>query len=130
MERPTDHPKAIKRRIRELAGLAYERALAAALGELEKEFASWRQGRCDAFQLEERIQKFHDGVARELWKKFSPQPAFVLDLSVAEAIATRAISIEEAGPEVLEALRTKIEVVDDMLTSDLVRRAAEEKETR
>ncbi len=93
----TDYSKAIKRRIRELAGLAYERSLSAALADLDSEFARWRQGQCDAFELEECIHKFHDGVARDLWKKYSPQAGAMLDFCVAEAIVTGKISVEEAG---------------------------------
>jgi hypothetical protein len=120
-----EYPKAIKRRIRELAGLIYERGLTEALTALERDFARWRQGRCDAFELEEQIHRFHDGVARELWKKFSSSAGAVLDVCVAEAIATGKITAAEAGVDVLIALREKIEVVDDLVTSDLVRRASD-----
>jgi hypothetical protein len=125
MATPEEYPKPIKRKIRQLAGLLYERALAQALKQLEREFARWRQGRCDPFELEEQIHAFHEGPARQLFTRFGPQPADMIAISVAQAIASGQLTREEAGPEVLEALRRKIETFEDVVTSDLVRRAAE-----
>jgi hypothetical protein len=122
------YPKPIKRKLRQLAGLAYERALSDALGRLEREFIRWRKGQCDPFQLEERIHEFHEGIARDLLQKFSPQAGPILDFAVAEAIVTGKITSEEAGPEVLDALRPRLESAQDELTSDLLRRAAERPE--
>jgi hypothetical protein len=102
-----DYSKAIKRRIHELARVAHERKLAAALAELEGELTRWRQGAIDAFEVSERIHRFHDGVARELWTRYSD--AAMLDWQVARDIAAGAITEEEAGTEVVAALQPSIE---------------------
>jgi hypothetical protein len=103
-----DYSKAVKRRIRELAALAHERKLARALTQLEGDFAQWRQGAIDAFEVSDRIHRFHDGVARELWKHYSS--GATLDSQVAHDIANGAITEEEAGAEVVAALQPRIEM--------------------
>jgi hypothetical protein len=52
--------------MRELARLAYERELAAALTEVEQAFGRWRAGEIDAFGVEHIIHQFHQGTALEL----------------------------------------------------------------
>jgi len=51
--------KAKTHRIHELASLAYERELTNALGDLETEFARWRRGEINAFDVSAAI---HDDV--------------------------------------------------------------------
>jgi hypothetical protein len=59
--------KANKRKLRELAGMAYRRELGAELSKLEEEFARWRSGEIDPFELSDRIHRFHDGISRDLY---------------------------------------------------------------
>ena len=105
---PGEYSKDVKRRIRELAAVAHERKPAVALGELEGDFARWRQGSIDAFEVSDRIHRFHDGVSRELWKQYSS--GATLDSQVAHDIASGAITEEEAGAEVVAALQPRIEM--------------------
>jgi hypothetical protein len=64
-------PKGIKRALRDLAGRAHETALRRALIDLRREFDAWERGEIDAFELKERIHKFHQGPAREICLRFS-----------------------------------------------------------
>jgi hypothetical protein len=96
-----DLTKAQKRRLTELGGIAYERDLSAELGKLESEFAIWRAGRLDAFDLQQAIHRFHQGPARELFSKYQSE---VIEFAVAHAIARGILSVEEAGPEMMALL--------------------------
>src|ERR1700730_1190913 len=58
--------KAIRRRLRELAGQAYARELGAELTKLEADFARWRSGEIDPVELSDRIHRFHNGRGRGL----------------------------------------------------------------
>jgi len=50
--------KVQRRRLRELAELAYERELSRELSDLEAEFGRWRSGETNAFDLSEAIHGF------------------------------------------------------------------------
>ena len=104
-----DWSKSLKRRIRDLAGLAYERDLGAELKQLDSDFALWRAGEINAFELSDIIHKFHDGPARQLYKQYVMGKA--PDWDVADALERSVISEEEAGPEVTAALRPKREAM-------------------
>lgn len=80
-----------KRQAREVATLAREAELAAALSELDVLFSDWRKGHLDAFQLADAIHQFHDGQSRDLFKMYNGQPP--------EALAARAIARELVPPE-------------------------------
>jgi hypothetical protein len=68
-----------RRLIRQLGAVAYERELSDALAIVESEFKKWRAGELDAFQMSERIHRFHQGPARELFSKYDHS---TLDLAV------------------------------------------------
>ena len=101
-----DLTKSQRRRIRELAGIAYDRELSRELTTLEAEFARWRSGAISAHDLDERIHQFHQGPNRRL---FTTYTGGSIELAVAAAIANGIISEAEAGPEMLEILRGGIE---------------------
>lgn len=93
--------KAQRRRIRELARMAYERDLAGELSRLEAEFRRWRSGEIDAFELSEVIHRFHQGPSRELFVRYD-RPSLMW--SVAHALHRGVITPEEAGADVRELL--------------------------
>ncbi len=64
---PEGYTKAERRQLRELAGLAGDRELGAELARLEASFAEWRAGRISPYELSDRIHKFHQGPARDLY---------------------------------------------------------------
>lgn len=93
--------KANKRKLRELAGLAYTRELGAELSKLEEDFARWRSGEINPFELSDRIHRFHDGISRDLYVlygRFSPESA------VARAVALKVLQKAEIPSDILEAL--------------------------
>lgn len=98
--------KNIKRQIRELAGLLYERELNAELAKLDKYFEQWRQGSSSPFDLAEHIHQFHQKPARELFNRFSHDSLF--PSHVARAIADGSLSEAEVSPDVREALAVQI----------------------
>jgi hypothetical protein len=95
-----EYPKQIKRLIRAYAARAYEAELGQALGELDQQFAAWRNGQISAFDLSDRIHTFHQGPARELWSRYN---ARIDDTLVAHAIVTGLLPREIIPAELLEA---------------------------
>jgi hypothetical protein len=97
--------KANKRKLRELAGVAYRRELGHELAKLEMDFARWRGGKIDPFELSDRIHHFHDGVSRDLYVSYR-------DLSpihaVARAIALQVLDRTEIPSELLAELESVI----------------------
>ena len=97
-----DFTKAQRRRLRELGGMAYERELSAELSNLEREFRRWRAGEIDAHELSDRIHRFYQGPAQNLFLKYEHSN---LDFAVADAIHRGLITEEEAGTDGMEMLR-------------------------
>jgi hypothetical protein len=93
--------KGQRRRLRDLARLAYERELARALDKLDGDFRRWRSGEIDPHELSDRIHRFHEGTSRSLYSRYEGSD---LDMIVAQAIVRKVISDEEAGPEILQLL--------------------------
>lgn len=110
-----DLTKSQRRRIRELAGIAYDRELSRELTTLEGEFARWRNGAIGAHDLDEKIHEFHQGPNRQLFTSYTGS---AIELAVAAAIANGIISEAEAGPEMLEILRGGIELANRCSNDD------------
>lgn len=98
--------KAIKRKLRELAGVAYTRELGAELSKLELEFARWRSGEIDPFELSKKIHEFHDGISRDLYVLYGRLPP---SESVARAVVLKVIQEAEVPPEILAALERPLQ---------------------
>src|SRR5436190_23379630 len=79
-------PKAVKREVRQLAGVVHERLLALELRKLDGEFARWRLGELDAFDLSAEIHKFHEGMPRRLWIAFNTNQVAILVFRVKEGL--------------------------------------------
>jgi len=99
--------KSQMKEIRKLAGLAYERELAKAAGDLQDQFESWRRGELDVFELNERIHQFHDGVSRDLYKQYVMGEA---SWNLAAAIRNDVVKESEVNPLILENLGSLIEL--------------------
>jgi hypothetical protein len=97
--------KASKRKLRELASLAYTRELAAELSKLEAKFARWRSGEIDPFELSDEIHRFHDGIARDLYKLYGNLPP---NHSVPRALALKVLQEADVPPELLAALESTL----------------------
>ena len=101
-----DFNKNVKRQIRELAALLYERELDEELSKLDKHFEAWRNGELPPFDLAEKIHHFHQHPARELYNRFSYDAT--LDMQVAYGIVCGKLKAEEVSLEVAEALARHI----------------------
>lgn len=60
-----------RRELRELQGLAWEQELEEALQSLRAAFEAWEKSEISAFELSNRIHKFHNGRSRELLNMYS-----------------------------------------------------------
>ena len=67
------------------------------------------------FILNDYIHKFHDGVSRELYKRYAMAEA---EWSVASAIAREVLKESEVGPSILEGLRGLIDLGRQMRHED------------
>ena len=101
-----EYPKQIKRELRELAGQAYENELGRELGELAQHFDEWREGKIDTSSLTELVHRYHNGPARELWKKYNS--GFV-ELLVAQAVVSRILQKEQVTKEAWPYVEETIE---------------------
>ncbi len=107
-------PKRIKRQVREWAGIAHDRDLRRALGELRAQFDLWECGEIDSFDLNERVHRFHEDTSREIWKRYAttrPEPA------VASAVAAGVLRREELPSEVLQHINGLIEFYEHDLSA-------------
>jgi hypothetical protein len=101
------YPKAVRRALRELAAKAHEVELGRELGKLEAEFAHWRSGELDAFELNGRIHAFHQGPSRELYSKYQ---ALSPDTLVCLAVCRGGFQESDLPAEVLQHLQALLEL--------------------
>jgi len=105
----TDLTKSQRRRLAELAGLAYQRDLDAELAKLEAEFQKWRAGELSGHDLSDLIHAFHQGPSRELFKAYDHR---FREFAVASAIRRGVLSETEVGPEILALLAPNLSLLD------------------
>lgn len=101
-----DYPKQIKKELRELSGLAYQRELDEELEKIAKQFDDWRQKKISCFELNAKIHEFHNGVSKELWIQYESRHE---DFRVAVAIVKNIIKREEISPKAFECIKGLIE---------------------
>lgn len=94
-------PRSIKKPLREYSGVAYEAELRRELGALAAQFDEWKNGRMESWELTEAIHRFHNGAARELYKKYNYGP---IEFNVAHAIFTGLLDKAQIPPELLDYL--------------------------
>jgi len=100
------YSKKQRKEMRQLQGLAWQRELETELGGLGDLFSSWREGAIDAFQLSDQIHRFHNGVSRDLYTRYSGNH---YEITVPDAIANGRIDEAEVSKELLELLSGHIE---------------------
>jgi hypothetical protein len=95
-------PKAIKRAMRSLVGLAHENELSRALDELYGDFQEWKSGRIDPVELSDRIHKFHDGANRQIYLCYTGRldPLFLVRRALEEGLIQKAAVPKELRPYV------------------------------
>ena len=103
-----EYTKAIRKELRFLNGLAHERYLDHALGELQQQFSRWETKEIDGFELKEVIHQFHNGQARKLYTYFSGSQR-MNDSRVARAVVEGLINESEISQETLTAIAQRID---------------------
>ena len=94
-----------RRELRELQGLAWERELEEALRSLRGDFEAWEKGEIPAFELSDRIHKFHNGRSRELFNMYSGS---LQDLWIAYAVARGVLDESELSEDLRAELSDDI----------------------
>jgi len=64
-------PKAIKRAMRSLVGIAHETELKRALEELYGNFQEWKSDEIDSIELSDQIHNFHNGPNRDIYLRYA-----------------------------------------------------------
>lgn len=107
------YSKNIKRQIRTLAGILYERELNQYLSELSKQFDLWKKGNLSPFELSEKIHQFHQTPARELYNQYNTNS--ILDALVARGIVIGLLKESEVSSELKAALQNLIDFYKEEL---------------
>lgn len=107
-------PKRIKRLVREWAGIAHDRELRRALGELRIQFDRWEHGDIDAFELNDLVHRFHQDASREIWKRYVTTH---LEPAVASAVAAGVLRKEELPAEVVQHIAGLIDFYEHDLSA-------------
>jgi hypothetical protein len=96
--------------LRELAATAHERELETALTELYEKFGTWGGEGISAFELNDEIHKFHDGISRELYRYYvMNNPEVAVSIGIARGI----VGLQELD----EGLREKIAPMAEVFQS-------------
>lgn len=95
------YSKKQKRYLRDLAAECHEFELEDALEELYEEFQKWGGKSINVFELNDRIHEFHNGISRELYKRYVMMDA---DFSVAYALNNNILDEETVDEEILKLL--------------------------
>jgi hypothetical protein len=85
---------------------AHEEELRRSLLPLSEAFDAWKEGRLSSGALSERIHEFHQGPARELFKKYN---VGMQEAVVAHSIVNEVLDRTRVPTELLDALGSWIE---------------------
>jgi len=100
-----EYSKTEKRRLRELAEIAYERELRETLSAFAMKFDDWKAGKITSSELSQLLHEYDYGESRKLWGVYqSPRQ----DMLVARAIAIGLLSDKEVGDDVVLLLKQQI----------------------
>jgi hypothetical protein len=104
--------KSLKRKLREQSMVAHEEELRRILLQLSGSFDEWKQGKVSGDEMVERVHIWHDGPARELWKKYNYGDA---QSNVAHAIVTGVVDVKKVDPQLVEFLQPIMEMFQEQL---------------
>ncbi|MGL5514959.1 MAG: hypothetical protein ACRDBM_17230 [Sporomusa sp.] len=102
------YSKKVKKQMRELVGIAYERELRQELEKLAAQFQLWQQSKINTFDLEHRIHQFHNGPARVLYNRYTDLPA---EMVLPYALSHGLISEGECPDEIADEMRMRARVI-------------------
>jgi hypothetical protein len=93
-------PKAIKRAMRALVGIAHETELKRALEELYGSFQEWKSGEIDSIELSDEIHNFHNGPNRDIYLRYASKLnlRFLVRQALAEGTLQEAAVPKEVWP--------------------------------
>ena len=97
--------KSEKKRLRELAALAYERDVSNSLSKLATKFEEWKNGSITALDLNHALHEYDRTESRDLWGKYDSNQ---FDVQVASAIVYCLLTEAEVGKDVLTLLSNQI----------------------
>ena len=101
--------KSQRRELARLNGLAHERELGNAVGELQKEIERWNRKEMDVFELNEKIHEFHHGISRDLYKHYEIHGRDTA-MVVAGAIVRGILKESEVRADLLEVLQSSLDL--------------------
>lgn len=110
-------PKPVRKKLRDLVGIAHERALRRAFDEVAGDFDRWRRGELNSFDLTERVHRFHNGPAREIYNRFEYRNSTLLFV-VGGAVGEGLIAKEEIPPDVLPYVDRLLAILREDLALD------------
>ncbi len=96
------YPKSVRRELRSLATIAYERELDSTLEDLYLSFEKWKNKQIDCFELNELIHEFHQKKSTELWKIYNQTDN---DFIVDRAVRLGVLQQGEISAETAEAVK-------------------------
>jgi hypothetical protein len=99
-------PKALKKELRDHVERAWEAEMRASLGALAVSFDEWRAGNLSSADLNDAIHQYHNGPAREIWKRFSAKDPKV---PLAHAVAVGLVEEATLSPEVRAHIASLVE---------------------
>lgn len=103
--------KKLRKQMRELVGLAYERELNQSLADLAHYFDEWRQNTIDGFQLNDCIHQFHHGKSREIFGMYGNAGVISVHLLI-RAIHLKLLKKEDMSEELWQVIACDIEKMD------------------
>lgn len=106
-ESPTKITKSERAILRQFAQESWETELDDSLEQLVEEFSRWADNGMNAFELSDKIHKFHNGASRELYSRYTGLDP---DTVVARAIAMGILKDVILGKTLRPKLNDKIEL--------------------
>jgi hypothetical protein len=100
--------------LHEWAGIAHERDLRKALGDLQIQFGRWERGEIDSFELNEFVHQYHHRTARQIWNRYATNR---LEPAVAAAVADGVLKKEDLPPELVSHVAGLIEFYENDLAA-------------
>ena len=98
--------KKMKALLRQHADRAWEAEMKAALEALSAKFGEWEAGRILSADLHAAIHEYHDGIGREIWKRFATNNP---EVSLAHAVAAGFVTKESLPGEVQDHIASMVE---------------------
>ena len=93
--------------LRELAGIGYERDLERCMSVLYEQFEKWKQKEISVWDLNEKIHKFHNQIARDLYKSYTiNDPIFPVVFGIKSGVLSIDEVQQECRPEIEELLKS------------------------